>query len=91
MNINFNKIIEIYGEEYIKLINENIDVVIQNLNYLKLLGFQDIEDIFERYTNIFLEDDKDFQDKINKLIARLGRNYVDIIENDLNILEGLNN
>ena len=90
MEINYNKIIEIYGRDYINLINENIDEVIKNLNYLNNLGFQDIEDIFERYAFLFLDSSNKFQDKFNKLIANLGSDYVNIIETNLSILEVLN-
>ena len=90
MEINYNKIIEIYGKDYIKLINENIDEVIKNLNYLNNLGFQDIEDIFERYTFLFLDSNNKFQDKFNKLITSLGPDYVNIIETNLSVLEVLN-
>ncbi|MBQ8472591.1 MAG: hypothetical protein IJ501_03715 [Bacilli bacterium] len=89
MEINYNKIIEIYGKEYLSLINDNIEDVINNLSYLKELGFQDIEDIFERYTFIFICGNKEFKDKFNKLITKLGFDYVNIIENDLDILECL--
>ena len=43
MEINYNKIIEIYGKDTINLINDNIDEVIKNLSYLKVLRFEDIE------------------------------------------------
>ena len=90
MEINYNKIIEIYGKEYLSLINDNIEDVIKNLSYLKELGFQDIEDIFERYTFLFLDSNNRFQDKFNKLITNLGPDYVNIIETNLSVLEVLN-
>ena len=89
MEINYNKIIEIYGKEYLTLINDNIEDVINNIKYLKELGFQDIEDIFERYTFIFIQDNKSFKNKLNNLIKKLGLDYVNIIETDLSILECL--
>lgn len=90
MEINYNKIIEIYGKEYITLIGENINEIIRNLSYLKELGFEDIEDIFERYPFIFIQDNKDFKEKFNRLITKLGFDYVNIIENNLDVLEVLN-
>lgn len=38
---------------------------------------------------IFLYDHDTFKDKLNKLIYKLGLNYVEKIENDLSLLEGL--
>ena len=89
MNINLNKIEEIYGIELLELVKENIDDINQNINYLIYLNFTDIEDIFERYTPIFICDHPVFKQNINNLITKLGENYVDIIENDLEILDEL--
>ena len=89
MNIDFNKISDTYGDSVIELIRENIEDVNENINYMIKLGFTDIEDIFERYTLIFIDTPSIFKEKINKLINELGSNYIDIIENDLFILEKL--
>ena len=89
MNINIEKIVKIYGEEYINLIKENIDDIHLNINTLINLGFNDIEDIFERVTPIFINDNKKFIEEINGLIAKIGSDYVNIIESDLGLLEEL--
>ena len=89
MNIDFNKINEIYGEDIIVAIKDNIDDVKENISYLEKLRFNDIEDIFERYTLIFIDTPSSFKDKINQLINKLGNDYVNIIENDLSVLEEL--
>lgn len=89
MNIDFNKISDTYGNSVIELVRDNIEDVNENINYMIRLGFTDIEDIFERYTLIFIDTPSTFKEKINKLINELGSNYVDIIENDLFILEKL--
>ena len=85
MNINFNKIREIYGNELLSIIKENQENVINNLKYLYRLGFTDIEDIFEREVLLFI--DNDFKSKIDNLILKLGPDYVEKIENDLSLLE----
>ena len=85
MNINFNKIKEIYGNEILNMIKENQEIVIKNIKYLYSLGFRDIEDIFEREVLLFI--DIDFKNKMDNLILKLGPDYVDIIENDLSLLE----
>lgn len=89
MQINYDKIIEIYGEELLITILENIKDVEHNINYLNLLGFIDTIDIFERYPYIFIQNEKEFKTKTNKLINKLGYNYVEIIENNLELLEEL--
>lgn len=89
MNFDLDKIIKIYGEEYINLIKENMEDVKANLKYLIEIGFYDVEDIFERYTPIFIYDNQNFKNKVKKLVKRLGFNYVELIENDLGLLEEL--
>ncbi len=87
MNFNIEKIMEIYGDSTADLISENVDDIVDNLMYLKKLEFDDIEDIFERYVFIFVEDSKTFRKKVNKLINRLGEDYVSVLEENMNIWE----
>lgn len=88
-SVDFDKISEIYGEEVLREMQENMDEVIKNVNYMYMLEFNDVEDIFEREILLFLYDHDTFKDKLNKLIYKLGLNYVEKIENDLSLLEGL--
>ncbi|CCY79492.1 unknown [Mycoplasma sp. CAG:877] len=88
-SIDFDKISEIYGEEVLREMQENMDEVIKNVNYMYMLEFNDVEDIFEREILLFLYDHDTFKDKLNKLIYKLGLNYVEKIENDLSLLESL--
>ena len=87
--VDFDKISEIYGEEVLREMQENMDEVIKNVNYMYMLEFNDVEDIFEREILLFLYDHDTFKDKLNKLIYKLGLNYVEKIENDLSLLESL--
>lgn len=89
MNIDFDNIRDTYGDDVILSIRDNIDDVNENIDYLKELKFIDVEDIFERYALLFLDAPSDFKEKFDKLINKLGSDYVDIIENDLSILEEL--
>ena len=87
INIDFDKINKIYGIETLNNIKENINEVNKNISYMYKLGFTDIEDIFERETLLFICDNKEFKNKIDKLIRRQGATYVDDIENDISLLE----
>lgn len=87
MNFNIEKIMEIYGESTVDLINENIDDIVDNLMYLKSLEFNDIEDIFERYVFIFAEEPKTFRRKVNKLVSKLGEDYVSTLEVNMDMWE----
>lgn len=89
MKIDFDKISIIYGNETLSEIKERIDDVIKNINYMYKLGFNDVEDIFEREALLFLYDNNEFKSKLDKLIHKLGSTYIDEIENDLSLLEEL--
>lgn len=89
MQINFNKIEEIHGMDIINLITENLEDVVENINYMVKLEFNDVEDIFERYVQIFICDNNEFVSKINNFLKKIGNNYVEIIENNLDLLEVL--
>lgn len=88
-NVDLEKIGTIYGDEVLEDIQNNMNEVIKNINYMYKLNFNDVEDIFERETLLFLYDNKTFVRKINGLIKTLGITYVDDIENDLSLLESL--
>ena len=89
MNIDFNKINEIYGEDILNFCKENIDDLVKNINYLVRLEFDDIEDIVERFPFIFLDDHESFKIKINKFIEKIGINYVGILEENMGLWEEL--
>lgn len=87
MQIDFEKIEKIYGEDTLIMLKENIEEVKKNMEYLIYLGFDDIEDIFERYTLMFIEDNRDFINKMNRLIRVLGDDYVNKLETNMEIWE----
>lgn len=89
MQLDLEKVIESYGGEALTLIEEDMDYVVFNMKYLMELGFTDVEDIFERYTLLFTDNPKIFQDKINGLAEIFGESYIKVIENDLSVLEEL--
>ena len=89
MNINISKIKEIYGEEILNDIRNNIEDVNKNISYLVYLKFMDVEDIVERVTPLFINDFDSFKFKIDSLIKKLGLNYVEQIEEDISLLEDL--
>ena len=89
MKINYSKILEIHGLEIFNLIRNNIKIVIFNLNYLNLLGFEDPEEILEKYPQIFICQKKEFKEKINLFIKNIGSDYIEILNNDIGLWEGL--
>ena len=89
MQIDFNKISNIYGNSVIESINNNKDDVIKNINYFMSLEFNDVIDIFERQVLIFICPNEEFITKVNNLIKKIGINYIDEIENDISLLDEL--
>ena len=89
MKIDFEKIEEIYGSSVIEEIKNNSKDILENIKYLKELKINDIEDIFERYPLIFICDKNEFKNKVDKLISKIGINYVDMLDNNMELWEEL--
>lgn len=89
MKIDFGKIRELYGEEALLTCKENIDYLVENINYLIKLGFEDYEDIIERFPLAFIEEPSIVKERIDKLIQRLGVEYLDILNEDMSLFEEL--
>ena len=83
------KIEIIHGEGIYELLEQNIEDVRKNVEYMAEKGFTDIMDLLERVPTLFINDEKTFKNKINKLIEKMGKNYVEEIENDIGILEDI--
>lgn len=89
MDINLEKIEEIYGYDMLVLINDNLEEVVANVRYLKHVGFNDVQDIFERYPAVFICGKNEFKIKINNLINEIGIDYVYVLENNIDLWEKL--
>ena len=89
MNINFDKIEHIYGKSVIDSIYDMQEDVMKNAEYFYLLGLNDTEDIFERQVLAFICEHNEFKTKMNKLINKLGTNYVEMIEEVISLLDEL--
>ena len=90
MDIDYDNIKEIYGNDILSEIISNKEDIIKNLYYFYQLGFEDVEDIFERQVMIFICSNDEFINKINNLINKIGNNYIDEIENNIELLDELN-
>ena len=80
MNIDFDKIKEIYGDDTLFEVRNNMKTVINNMNYLVSKNLFNVDDIFERYTLIFLYDENDFKNKVDKLYIKYGTEIDDNME-----------
>ena len=80
-------IIDTYGEDIKEDILKNKDIVLENNNFLQELNIISVDEIFQRYITIFLNED--FKNKVNKLISNLGEDYVENIEENISIFDSL--
>ena len=78
-----------YDKKIEEIINENIDIIEKNIQFLNDLKFEDAEGIFEMYPDLFMIFPRKFEEKILRLKNQLGENYVEIIENDTSVLENI--
>lgn len=89
MNIDFGKISELYGESGLEVCRDNVDYLVDNINYLRRLGFEDYEEIIERYPLAFIEEPSIVKEKLDNLIKRLGVEYLEILSEDISLFEEL--
>lgn len=89
LQIDLKAIKEVYGKEIYEIILSNIDIIEKNLKYLRELKFDDYVGIFERCPIIFTYFPKDFKRKFAELVEKLGDNYVEIIESNIDLVEEL--
>ena len=80
-------IIDTYGEDIKEDILENKNIVLENYNFLQKLNIISVDEIFQRYITIFL--DENFKNKVNKLISNLGEDYIEKIEENISIFDSL--
>lgn len=82
MEINLEKLEEIYGKSLVKEMHDDIENLIENMKYLDKLEFDDIYDIIEVNPYLFLIDNNEFIKRINNLITSLGIEYLQILAED---------
>ena len=89
LQIDLKTMKEVYGKEIYEIILSNIDIIEENLKYLRKLKFDDYVGIFERCPVIFTYFPKDFRRKFDELVQRVGDNYVEKIESNIDLVEEL--
>ena len=65
MEINLEKLEEIYGKSLVKEMHDDIENLIENMKYLDKLEFDDIYDIIEVNPYLFLIDNNELIEKSN--------------------------
>ena len=90
MILDLDKIREIYGDSSIEELNDNIETLTNNMNYLFKLGFDDVYDTVSLYPYMFLIDEDIFKEKVNTLIDSLGFDYLEKLAEDTSLWESVN-
>ncbi len=85
MELNIEKIIELYGENSVYILKENIDEISKNLGFLEMLGFEDTLDILECYPYLFLKEPSVFQEKVKGLMQKLGVESIEKLSNNMSL------
>ena len=84
MEFNYTKIAKLWGVDIADSVAENKELVMKNISYLYYLKMTGVEEIFYRFTIIFLEDNDVFQSNVNRMIKQLGEDYAEILSRDMN-------
>lgn len=85
MDIDFQKISQIYGNNIIFNIEEEMDNLVPNIKYLISLGFTNVGNIIELYPYLFITDSVEFKEKVNGLIKKIGIDYVEFLETNTDL------
>ena len=90
MILDLDKVREIYGDSSIEELNDNIETLTHNMNYLIKLGFDDVYDTVSIYPYMFLIDEETFKEKVNNLIDSLGFDYIEKLAEETSLWENVN-
>lgn len=82
MKLGIEKLKEIYGESIVLDIQENMDSLVENMNTLISYGFSDPYDVVETVPYLCMSTPEVFQEKMEKLIDKLGVEFVEKLSED---------
>ena len=85
MKLDIEKLKEIYGEQIVIDIHENMDSLVENINCLISYGFKDPYDVVETNPYLFLVLPETFQEKMEKLTQKLGVEFVEKLSEDMSL------
>lgn len=90
LEISLDTIADIYGSHVVTQMAQMPCDVVNNIEYLISLGFEeDVTDICNRYGILLCQDCGYFSDQVQKLICRMGDDYVQKMGSDMSCWESL--
>ena len=87
MKLNLKLIEDNFGKTVRDEIDDQIDLVLKNVEFLYKIGFRELDDIFYSFAIVFLQDEQKFQNKVLALCEKVGNNFVEILENNFDLWE----
>ena len=88
--IDLKKMKEVYGNEILETIDNNMDIISENILTMQKYKFDDIEWLFEANPSFFMNFPKQFDEKVKEMIENIGTNYVEYIQENVDIFEEYN-
>lgn len=85
MELDMEKIRDIFGNSILKEIRENKEIFLENISYLMKKSFSDVYELVEKYPYTFLIDPYEFKQKVDNLLDSLGVESFEKIEENLEI------
>ncbi len=91
MDINYETISEIYGTDILSNLHTEYDVTnfVKNIRYLQEKNIECIDEIVSSYFPLFIYENTLFKKNVDNLLNRLGKDYIDIIAEDMDVLAEL--
>ena len=90
MNLDMDRINEIFGKSMVLNIRDNQEDFIQNIKFIQSLGYKNVYELVELYPETFLLDSSVFQEKVELLLEKLGVESFEAIEENMELWGSLN-
>ncbi len=90
MNLDMDRINEVFGKSMIFNIQANKEDFLQNIKYMQSLRYKKVEDLVELYPETFLLDTAIFQEKVDLLLEKLGVESFEKIEENVELWGAIN-
>ncbi len=90
MNLDMDRINEVFGKSMIFNIQANKEDFLQNIKYMQSLGYKNVEELVELYPETFLLDTTIFQEKVDLLLEKLGVESFEKIEENIELWGSIN-
>lgn len=89
MDINLERIKNLFGNSTIQEIQENQESFLKNIEFLEFLGCPITEELVELYPYSFLKEPENFKKEVQEFLDPLGVNSFEKLEEDTSLWEVL--